>query len=441
MSSMGLEATLIVVLILANGLLSMSEIAIVSARKARLQRRVEQGDLKARVALQLATEPDQLLSTVQVGITLVGILAGAYGGATVAETLALWLKQFSWAAESSETIAVALVVVVITYLSVVVGELVPKRLALNRPEAIAIAVARPMRLLSRLAYPVVRVLSLSTGFFLWLLRIDRSAEPAVTEDEIRVLIRQGTKVGVFEEAEQEMVERVLRLGDRRVSALMTARTEVVWLDLDDPLEKNTAKMAASGHSHFPACRGSSDHIVGVVSVKDLWARGVADGRVDLESSLAKPLFVPESLPALKLLGMLQQAGTSVALVIDEYGGFLGMVTHNDVLAAIVGEVSMIELGEEPWVVERDDGSWLIDGMLPIDELRDVVDIPPLPDEDEGRYKTLAGFVMATIGRIPRAGDRFDVRGLRFEVVDMDERRVDKVLVQRLPAGTSSDEVA
>lgn len=439
MSSIGLEVFLILLLILANGLLSMSEIAIVSARKARLQKRADEGDADARVALALATEPDHLLSTVQVGITLVGILAGAYGGATVAETLAAWLRQFSWAERSSETIAVALVVLVITYLSVVIGELVPKRFALNRPEAIATAVARPMRALSTFAYPVVRLLSASTTFFLWLFRVKHVVDPAVTEDEIRVLIRQGTKVGVFEEAEQGMVERVLRLGDRRVSALMTARTEVVWVDLDEPLHESYAKMAASGHSHFPVCRGSRDHIVGVASVKTLWAESVKGGPVDFEASLTKPFFVPSSAPALTLLELFREAGTHVALVIDEYGGFQGMVTHNDVLGAIIGDVTVADLDDEPWVLLREDGSWLLDGMLPIDEVKELFQIPTLPDEDEGRYNTLGGFVMAYLGRIPRAGDHFSLRRLRFEVVDMDARRVDKVLVQREPGPAPEDE--
>jgi putative hemolysin len=438
MSSVGLDVFLILLLILMNGALSMAEIAIVSSRKARLQRLAEEGDRKARIALDLANEPAPLLSTVQIGITLVGILAGVFGGTTVAEHLGSWLNRFAWLGGWNETVAVGLVVVVITYLSVVIGELVPKRLALNGPERIASRVAGPMNLLARIAFPAVRVLSASTNLVLRVLGSSASDEPLVTEEEIRVLIRQATTVGVFEEAEQSMVERVFRFGDRRVSALMTPRTEVVWADLDDPIEENLRKMVESGHSYFPVCRGHRDHIIGVASVKKLWACSIEDRSIDLKSCLLKPLFVPESVPALKLLELFKQAGSHIALVIDEYGGFQGMVTLNDVLGAIVGDVTWSHFDDEPQIIEREDGSWLIDGMLPVDELQERFRLRSLAAEEEGGYQTVGGFVMAQIGRIPRSGDSFERDGLRFEVVDMDEMRVDKVLVSCLPEAGSED---
>jgi putative hemolysin len=430
MNAIGLELILIAVLILLNGLLSMSEIAIVSARKARLQRMADDGDARAKTALELATTPDALLSTVQIGITLVGILAGAFGGATVAEQLAVRLESVSWIGRHAETVSVVLVVLVITYFSVVLGELVPKKLALGRPEAIAAVMAGPMKSLSRAALPFVRLLSGSTRFIFWLLRIRPSDEPQVTEEEIRVLIRQGTHGGVFEETEQAMVEQVFRLGDRKISTLMTPRTEVVWIDLDDPIAESTQRMAGSIHSYFPVCRGDLENLVGVIAIKRLWAESAGGRQPPLESLLSKPLYVPESLPALRLLEHFKQAGTHIAFVIDEYGGLQGMVTLNDVLGAIVGDVTWSDVGEEPQVVRRDDGSWLLDGMLPIPDFRDLLKLRELPGEDEGTFQTVGGFITARLGRIPRAGDLLTWQNIRFEVVDMDGLRVDKVLVAR-----------
>lgn len=430
MTTIGLEVLLIGVLILLNGLLSMSEIAIVSARKARLQRMADDGDTRARTALELATHPDALLSTVQIGITLVGILAGAFGGATVAEQLAVRLADISWIGRHAETVGVFIVVLVITYFSVVLGELVPKKLALGRPEAIASVMAGPMRLLSRIALPFVRLLSGSTRFIFWILRIRPSDEPQVTEDEIRILIRQGTRVGVFEETEQSMVEQVFRLGDRKISTLMTPRTEMVWIDLDDPIEQSIQRMAGSIHSYFPVCRGDLENLVGVVAIKKLWAESTDGRRPDFESLLSRPLYVPESLPALKLLEHFKQAGTHIAFVIDEYGGLQGMVTLNDVLGAIVGDVTWSDGDEEPQIVRREDGSWLLDGMLAAPDFRDLLRLRELPGEDEGAFQTVGGFVTARLGRIPRAGDSVTWQNTRFEVVDMDGLRVDKVLVTR-----------
>jgi len=431
MSAVHLEIALIVLLVGLNGVLSMSEIAIVSARKARLQQLADDGHRGARVALDLANDPDPLLATVQVGITLVGILAGAFGGATLAEQLAAWLQRLGWMRATSETVAVVVVVVGITYLSVVVGELAPKKLALSRPEQIAAVVARPMRLLSRLAFPAVRLLNASTRLLFAALRVKPSDTPAVTEDEIRVLVRQGATLGLFGQIEHDIVDRVLRLGGRRVSALMTPRTEAVWIDLDDPPALSLATMAASDHAFVPACRGDIDHIVGVVSTRALWVEAVQGRPVDLAASLQPPLFVPANASALRVLEMFRQAATPVALVVDEYGGFLGLVTLNDVLGAIVGDVALADVHDEPEIVRREDGSWLLDGMLPWDDFKAALGLRGQPGAEVGRFQTVGGFIMDRLARVPREGDHFAWNDLRFEVVDMDGRRVDKVLVSRL----------
>jgi putative hemolysin len=428
MPSMSFEVLAIFLLIIINGILAMSEIAVVSARKTRLQQWAEGGNAKARAALELANDPNQFLATIQIGITLVGILAGAFGGATIAEELAAILNNISWLAPYSEPLSLALVVLVITYLSLVVGELVPKRLALNNPERLATAIATPMQLLSRVAYPAVHLLGLSTELLLRTLGVKPSTEPPVTEEEIRALIEQGTRAGMFEEAEQEMVERVFRLGDRRVSAVMTPRTEIVWLDREASAEEIRHTITTSVHSRFLVADGSLDNVLGVVHAKDLLAHILGEQGVDLTATLQQPLYVPASMRALKVLELFKQSGTHIALVIDEYGGIQGLVTPSDILEAIVGDLP--EAGEqlEPLAVQREDGSWLLDGMLPVDEFKDLFDLVELPGEDQGIYQTLAGFVIMQLGRIPVVSDHFEWEGLKIEVVDMDGNRVDKVLI-------------
>jgi putative hemolysin len=423
-----LEGLVVVLLIFVNGIFAMSEIAVVSARKTRLRQWAEEGNAKARAALELANNPNQFLATIQIGITLVGILAGAFGGATIAKALSVILNDISWLAPYSHPLSLALVVVVIAYLSLIVGELVPKRLALNNPERLAMVIAAPMQVLSRVAYPAVHLLGLSTDFLLRALGMKPSAEPPVTEEEIRALIEQGTQAGMFEEAEQEMVERVFRLGDRRVSAVMTPRTEIVWLDREASALEIRRTITESAHSRFLVADGSLDNVLGVVHAKDLLAHILGEQVVNLEATLQQPLYVPESMRALKVLELFKQSGTHIALVIDEYGGIQGLVTPNDILEAIVGDLP--EAGEqvEPLAVQREDGSWLLDGMLPVDEFKDLFDLGELPGEDQGIYQTLAGFVVMQLGRIPAATDYFVWEGLKIEVVDMDGNRVDKVLV-------------
>jgi putative hemolysin len=428
MSTITFEVLFILLLLVANGVFAMSELAIVSSRKARLQRMAAAGDARARAALELANSPDRFLSTIQIGITLVGILAGAFGGATIAEQLGAQISRVPALAEYGEAVGLGVVVLVITYLSLVVGELVPKRLALNNPERVARAVAGPMARLSRVASPFVRVLGVSTSAILHLLRLKASDEPPVTEEEIKVLIEQGAQAGVILEAEQEMVEGVFKLADRRVGALMTPRRDITWLNLNDPPEKLYAQISASPYSRFPVCAGALDNVVGVVKAKELLARCVSGAPLDLPAAMKRPLFVPDTRTALQVLEAFKGGRSHVAVVIDEYGAVEGLVTTNDILEAIVGDIAPAGARGEEAAVRREDGSWLLDGALPVEEFGDIFPTVRLPGDERGSYHTLGGFVMTHLGRVPRAADHFEWQGLRFEVVDMDGKRVDKVLV-------------
>ena len=428
MTSISLEILIILLLIVANGIFAMSEIAIVSARKVRLQQLANQGNTKARTALELANAPNHFLSTVQIGITLIGILAGAFGGATLSRTLASALNQIPALAPYSQALSFGVVVVVITYLSLIIGELVPKRLALNSPEQVAANVAIPMRFIAKIAAPVVHLLSASTETVLRLLGIEPSTDPQVTEEEIKVLIEQGTEAGTFEPAEQNMVERVFRLGDRPVSALMTPRPDIIWLDLEDSTEENRQKIINSCHSRFPVCQGGLDNVLGAIHVTDLLGRSLAGQPLDLTIGLGQPLYVPESTRGLKVLELFKQTGIHMVLVVDEYGVIQGLVTLNDILVEIVGDVPSAGELEEPMAVQREDGSWLLDGMLPVDEFFEMFKIEEAPREHRGNYQTLGGFVITHLGRIPTAADHFEWEGMRFEVMDMDGNRVDKVLL-------------
>ncbi|HEU0052411.1 MAG TPA: hemolysin family protein [Longimicrobium sp.] len=431
MSQVVFEIVLIVLLLLLNGVFAMSEIAVVSARKARLQKRAEDGSSAARRALELAEEPNRFLATVQVGITLVGILAGAFGGATIAEHLAAVFERYAVLARYADALALGVVVLAITYLSLVVGELVPKRIGLNAPETIASAVAGPMRALSVIASPLVTFLTWSTEAVVRLLRVRKPEEPPVTEAEIAVLLEQGTQAGVFQEAEQDLVERVFWLADQRVASLMTPRTRVEWLDVADDPEAHRVAMLEHPHHHFPVCEGSLDDVVGIVDVRDLWAATARGVPADARSVMRPPLFVPQSVPALRLLEEFRKTGEEVALAVDEYGGTAGLVTLYDLMEEIVGDIAVVGGEAEPSVVRRDDGSLLVDGAILMDELREVLDLPERRADERYEYRTLGGFVYTRLGRVPHAGDHFDSDGFRVEVVDMDGNRVDKVLVSPL----------
>jgi putative hemolysin len=438
MPAIGYELVVILLLLLANGAFALAEMAVVSARKARLQDWAEAGNPRARAALELAQNPGEFLSTVQIGITLVGILAGAFGGARLAEPLAAALRPLPGIGPYSETLSLGLVVGGIAYLSLVVGELVPKQLALRSPERLAAALAGPMRLVSRLVSPAVRLLSLSTAAVLRLLRVRPVPEPPVTEGEIRLMMRQGAQAGVVEAAEHDMLQGVFRLGDRRIGALMTPRTAIVWLDLDDPPEELHRRVTETVHSWVPVGRGALDHLVGVARAKDLLAPLLTGQPEALEAFIRPPVVVPESLPALQVLEQFRQAGLHLALVVDEYGGVQGLVTPMDLLEALVGDLPDAGMPTEPAAVRREDGSWLVDGMLPADELKALLPIGALPGEGTGAYQTVSGLVMQQLGRIPATGHQFVWGGFRFEVVDMDSHRVDKVLVTSLPAETTPE---
>jgi putative hemolysin len=425
---MALEIVLILLFILLNGLLAMAEMAVVSARKSRLQQLANHGDIKARSALQLAENPADFLSTVQIGITLISILVGAFSGATIADRVASWLAFIPPLAPYKNSISIGLVVMAITLLSLVFGELVPKRLALNNAESVASSLAGPMHFLSRLTLPLVRLLSFFTEFILHIFGVKHSTIPPVSEEEIKVLIEQGTQAGIFEEAEQDMVAGVFRLGDRRIGTLMTPRIEIVWLDLEDSPEEVKRNIIDSPYSRFPVAIGDLDQIQGVVQAKDLLARSLTGQPLDLKACLETPLYVPESTPALKLLDFFRESRTHLALVIDEFGGLQGLVTLTDILRAIVGDILSVDEVSESEAVRREDGSWLLDGMLPLDEFTEIFQLSSLPNVEKGYYQTLGGFVMDFLGRIPSVGDNFEWGGLRFEVVDMDGFRVDKVLV-------------
>ncbi|WP_392530303.1 hemolysin family protein [Nostoc sp. C117] len=435
MSSITFEILIILVLIIANGVFSMSEMAIVSARKVRLQQLANQGDAKAKAALKLAESPNHFLSTVQVGISLIGILTGAFGGATIAARLAVYVRLIPLLAPYSEPISFGIVVLLITYFSLIVGELVPKRLALNNPERIASIVAIPMQALATIASPVVYLLSASTDLILRILGITASTEPQVTEEEIKILIEQGTEAGTFEEAEQDMVERVFRLGDRPVSYLMTPRPDIVWLDLDDTAEENRQKMVDSAYSRYPVCQAGLDNVLGVIPVTDLLARSFRGEPLDLTVGLRQPVFVPESTRGLKVLELFKQTITHMALVVDEYGVIQGLVTLNDIMSEIVGDVPSMDGQDEPQAVQREDGSWLLDGMLAVEDFLELFGMEEWESEERGSYQTLGGFVITHLGRIPAAADHFEWEGMRIEVMDMDGNRVDKVLV--VPKGNKS----
>jgi len=432
------EVLLILFLITLNGVFAMTELALVSARKVRLQQRAEDGDKRARVALDLVENPNRLLSTVQIGITLVGVFSGALGGATLATELQEVLVKASWLARYSREASLILVVLPITYLSLVIGELIPKRLALANPERIALLMARPMQALSWLMRPVVWLLSRSTELGVRAMGAPSSPEPLVTEEEIRVMLEQGALTGVLQEVEQDIVESVFRFADRTVDAIMTSRLDIVWLDIEEPFDELLKKVVESRHTVFPVAQGSLDNVLGILSVKDLLPVIGERQAMDLRLLLKQPFYAPESMPALKVLEEVKRSGVSVALVIDEFGGVLGMVTPQDILTAFVGDIPDAGQEAEHQAVQRSDGSWLFDGLLRVDELKELLEVDELPDEERLGYQTVGGMLMSSLGMIPEPGQFLEWRGFRFEVVDMDGHRVDKVLVTPLEKNSAAD---
>lgn len=428
---MPFEVLVLLGLILLNALFAMSEIALVTSRRARLQVLADQGDKGAALALQLNEHPTRVLSTIQVGITSIGVLSGIVGEAALAVPLGEWLIRSGVEANLARYGALALVVVLVTYFSIVLGELVPKRLGQISPEAIARRVALPIRGLSAFAKPFVRLLSASTDLLLRLMGVRNTTAQAVTEEEIHAMIDEGSESGVIDAQERAMVRNVFRLDDRQIGSLMTPRSEIEYIDLDESAEENMKKVLSSAHSRLPVVRGGLSEVLGIITTRRLLQQVADGGRANFTRDLQPVVYVPESLTGMELLENFRGSAAHLAMVVDEYGEIQGLVTPQDLLEAIAGEFKPHST-DDAWAVQRADGSWLLDGLIPIPELKDRLGLAAAPEEELGRYNTLAGMMMLLLGRVPRTADAVEWEGWRFEIVDMDSRRIDKVLAARLP---------
>jgi putative hemolysin len=426
----------IAALLLLNGLLAMAETALLSVRKARLHHEKNEGNLRAGAVLKLIENPNQFLSVIQIGITTIDLLIGALTGATLGVWINAEMDKYPALAPYSGMIGILVGILPVTYLSLVLGELVPKRLAMRSPEKLSALVAGPMRFFGILFSPFVRLLSFSTETILRLLGVRPSTDPPVTEEELQVLLDQGTQAGVFEESEQDMIQGVFSIGDQRVYSLMTPRTEIVWLEVNDSVEQIRKKIADSSYSRFPVRDGTLENVVGVVRARDLLLANLAGEKLNLRNNLHPAIYIPETALASQALEMFKGGKAELMLVVDEFGAVQGLITLNDILSEIVEGIGT----DEPVATQRQDGSWLLDGMLPVDDFKEIFNVREMPEE-EG-YETLGGFVMYSLGRIPQASEKFEWNGLTFEVMDMDARRVDKVLVtvtKNKPAATSAGE--
>ncbi|WP_326535510.1 hemolysin family protein [Pseudorhodoferax sp.] len=433
-----MEIFVLLALILLNGLFAMSEIALVTARRARLQKLVDDGDPAARAAIKLGEDPTRFLSTIQIGITSIGVLNGIVGEAALAAPLAAWLTEMGVPASSSGYAATGLVVVLITYFSIVAGELVPKRLGQTHPETLARLVARPIDWLATATKPFVRLLTISTHALLRLLGVKDGNPNPITADEIHAMLAEGTTAGVIESHEHDMVRNVFRLDDRQIVSLMVPRSDVVTLDADLPFEENLKRIEDSDHARFPVVRGGLDNVLGILNARQWLSRALRDDQRDLSTqALTQPLYVPETLTGMELLDNFRSSDMQMAFVIDEYGEVQGIVTLQDLIEAITGEFQPRD-PQTSWAVQREDGSWLLDGHIPVPELKDRLDLASVPEEERGRYHTLAGMLMLLSGRLPRVADTAEWEGWKLEIVDMDGRTIDKVLAQRLPEPVEPD---
>jgi putative hemolysin len=427
-----MDLLLLLLLVVLNALFAMSEMAVVSSRKARLQRMADDGHPGAQAAQALHDEPGGFLSTIQVGITTIGVLSGIVGEGLIATPIAQWLSGFPLLEPYAKGLSVATAVTIITFISVVIGELVPKRLALRAPERIASIVARPMAWFARITRPLVWTLSSSSNLLVRLLGGRGQEEPPVTDDEIKVLMEQGAEAGIFHESEQAIVSNVLRLDEQRIGAIMTPRMDIYSIDLDDGDAAVRAQIAESPHARVVICRGGLEHILGVLRVGDLVGPALRGDLLDVEHHLSAPLYLPETISTTQLLDTFRRERVQFGLIVDEYGDLQGLVSLTDVLTAIVGELPEPDATGELDVVRRDDGSWLVDGSVGLERLKAVLEVDELPAEEERSFHTVGGFAMHRLGRIPSVADHFNAAGFRFEVVDMDRNRVDKILVARLP---------
>jgi putative hemolysin len=427
---------IIFVLFFFNAIFAMYEIAMVAAKKIRLQQSADDGVKGAAAALHLLKDPNQpYLSTIQVMITLIDTLAGGIGGANLAAPLAEQVSKVPWLADYAGILSLIFVVTIITYFSIVLGELIPKRMAVSKPENIVIALSPSIRILTKMFRPLTNLLGASTNFGLKLFRINTDRGPTITTEEIKGYIEEGRGLGLIEDAEQEMLSGVLRLGDRRVEALMTPRLEMTWIDLNAPLDDIWGQIVDSAHSRIPVAQGDLDQILGYIQTRDLLGHSPGESGFDLNNFIKEPVYVSENMAALKALEAIQNSGVHLAMVIDEYGGITGMVTDYDILEAIVGEIPEDGTDTDYLAFQRDDGSWLFDGLIVIDQLKEILNISEMPDEDRAGYQTLSGFVMSQLGRIPKTGAKFTFGNYQYEVVDMDGRRVDRVLVSFVDENT------
>ncbi len=426
-----MDLLIIFILILISGTFALTEIAVVASREARLRERLHRGDRGAKIVLELKAAPNRFLSATQIGITLVSIVAGAFGGASTAERLADFFRDIPLLAPYASSLGMGVVVAIISYLTLLLGELVPKRLALSNPEGFASALAPFIDWMARLMSPLVSILTGSTQAVIRLLGVKEGQEPPVTDEEIRLLMAQGAQAGVFEELESEMVNGILRLGEQRARTLMTPRHDIVWLDLDDPMEENIRKLKESGYSRFPVCRDGLDNVMGMAYAKDLLARLLEGRPLELETGLREPLYIPETMPALEIMEQFRDSRIHVALVLDEYGGVEGLITLRDLLEGIIGELPTVGMVQGPKAVQRSDGSWLIDGDFPADNLGELLGLESLPYRDLVGYETVAGLILALLDHIPRRGESVVWEGWRFEVMDMDGLRIDQVLVTKV----------
>lgn len=424
-----MDTALVLFLILLNGAFAMSEMALTASRRARLQVMLESGEAGAQAAMDLHENPTKFLSVVQIGITSIGVLNGIVGEAAFAGPLAQWLQSLGISAQPAQLMATGLVVVLLTIATIIFGELVPKRLGQMYPETVARLVAPPMEFLSLVARPLVKLLTVATDATLGLLGLRGKAQRGVTEEEIAASLEEGLDAGVIEEQEHQMVRNVFRLDERQVGSMMIPRGEIAWLDVEDGANAVLEMLRAHGYSRYPVCRGGLDDVLGVASAQSLLQRALSGDQLDLAADLEAPVFVPETLSGMELLEHFRSSDAPLVFVVDEYGEVQGVITVRDVLEAIAGEFSAPS-DEDAWAVRRADGSWLMDGLIPATELKDRLELKELPDEGRGRYNTLAGMVMLLLGRLPRTTDAVEWGAWRFEVVDLDGKRVDKVLVTR-----------
>ena len=426
-----MEIVVLFVLVLLNGLLAMSEMALVASRKGRLQVAADNGDRGAAVAVLLSGHPTRFLSTIQIGITSIGILNGIVGEAVLAKPVAEWMRGLGMTTGASSIASTAIVVIAITYFSIVLGELVPKRIGQMSPETIARVVARPVRWLSMLSKPFVTLLTVSTEFVITVLGLKERDRTGMVEEEIHSLLLEGTHSGAIEQSERDMVRNVFRLDDRQLGSLMVPRNDLVFLDGRKSWSDNQLVMQAHEHSRFPVIRGSLQDIAGVVSARMILSRTLKGEVPDLVALAAPPVFVPDTLTGMELLDNFKLSGGQVAFVVDEFGELQGMVTLKDLVEAITGEFKPRH-ADDAWAVQRDDGSWLLDGLIPVPELKDRLHLPTVPEEDRASFQTLSGMILLLMGRLAKTGDAVEWDGWRFEVVDLDNRRIDKVLASRLP---------